>query len=253
MKTLVAIKQVPARDAQFRADGSGRALDESELSFEMNEPDAYALEAALQLRESHAGEVVAVSAGPPRVESALREALAKGADRAIHVVVDDPSRYDTFGLAALLAGAMRAEQPDLVLTGLQSDDLGNGQTGVVLAELLGAAHTTLAVALELDGATLRVKRELEGGWYQRVALTLPAVVSVQSGIHRLRYATLMGIKKAKTKELRTVSPDVEPGPGVRLLRLDEPRRSSDVVWLQGTAEEQAAQLVDRLRTEAHVL
>src|SRR5579884_3680434 len=131
MKIIVSIKQVPVRDSQLRVDGSGRWIDESDLSFEINEPDAYALEEALQLREKHGGEVIALCAGPARATQAIREALAKGADRAIHVLEDNPAALDTLGLARTLAKAAEQEQPDLVLTGLQSDDLGYGQTGVV--------------------------------------------------------------------------------------------------------------------------
>src|SRR5580658_691624 len=130
MKIIVSIKQVPVRDSQLRIDASGRWIQENDLSFEINEPDAYALEEALQLKEKHGGEVIAVSVGPERVASTLREALAKGADRAIHILADSDAlaRSDTLSLAHLLADAIRTESPDLIVTGLQSDDLGLGQT-----------------------------------------------------------------------------------------------------------------------------
>src|SRR5689334_17281483 len=134
MKIIVCIKQVPVRDSQLRVDASGRWVNESDLSFEINEPDAYALEEALQLKEKHGGEVVALCAGPARASQTIREALAKGADRAIHIEDEDLGSLDTLGVAKLLAAAAAAEKPDLVLTGLQSDDLGAGQTGVVMAE-----------------------------------------------------------------------------------------------------------------------
>src|ERR1700729_4630539 len=128
MKILVAVKQVPERDAQVHVAADGKWIDEEDLSYTINEPDAYALEEALQLKEKHGGEVVVVCAGPERVTSTLREALAKGADRAIHVQVDDLASRDTLAVAQLLADAIGAESPDLILTGLQSDDLGLGQT-----------------------------------------------------------------------------------------------------------------------------
>ena len=137
MKILVAIKQVPERDAQVRLGSSGKWIDEADLQFALNEPDAYALEEALQLKEKQGGEVVVVSAGPERVGQTIREALAKGADRAIHIACDDLAERDALGVARLLAAAVQPESPDLVLTGLQSEDLGLGQTGVILAELLG--------------------------------------------------------------------------------------------------------------------
>src|SRR3984957_9625345 len=205
MKIIVAIKQVPVRDSQLRVDASGKWIQEGDLNFEINEPDAYALEEALQLREKHGGEVVALCAGPARAQQTIREALAKGADRAIHVEEPKLPQFDTLGVARLLAGAARPENPDLILTGLQSDDLGSGQTGVVLAELLGLPHSTIIMQVEVEGANLRVKRELEDGWFQHIAMPLPAVLTVQSGINKLRYATLMGIKKAKTKEIKRIT------------------------------------------------
>src|SRR5271155_1385536 len=139
MKIVVAIKQVPVRDSQLRVEASGRWIQESDLSFEINEPDAYALEEALQLKEKHGGEVIALCAGPARAAQTIREALAKGAARAIHIEEETLHKLDTLGVAKLLAEAVKGEKPDLILTGLQSDDLGYGQTGVVLAELLGIA------------------------------------------------------------------------------------------------------------------
>ncbi len=129
MKILVAIKQVPVRDSALRVDSAGRWIDEADLSFEINEPDAYALEEALQLKEKLGGEVVALCAGPARAQQTIREALAKGADRAIHVEQQSMEEFDTLGIARLLAGAASPENADLILTGLQSDDLGSGQTG----------------------------------------------------------------------------------------------------------------------------
>ncbi len=140
------------------------------MSFEINEPDAYALEEALQLKEKLGGEVVALCVGPARAAQTIREALAKGADRAIHVEQGSLEEFDTLGVARLLAGAARPENADLILTGLQSDDLGSGQTGVVLAELLGLPHSTIIMQAAVDGPNIRVKRELEDGWFQHIAM-----------------------------------------------------------------------------------
>ncbi|MDO8942826.1 MAG: electron transfer flavoprotein subunit beta/FixA family protein, partial [Desulfobacterales bacterium] len=205
VKIVVAIKQVPARDSQLRPDADERWIQEGELSWEINEPDAYALEEALQIKDKTGGEVIALCAGPARASQTIREALAKGADRAIHVEDDSVDKLDTLGIARVLARAIESEKPDLVLTGLQSDDLGYGQTGVVLAELLGYAHSTIIMQVEPKGTLIRVKRELEGGWFQFIEMPLPAVLTIQSGISKLRYATLMGIKKAKTKEVRKLT------------------------------------------------
>jgi electron transfer flavoprotein beta subunit len=259
MKILVAIKQVPERDAQIRiasqGDLAGKWIDEDELTYTINEPDAYALEEALQLKEKVGGEVVVLCAGPERVLSTLREALAKGADRALHVEVaaEDLAARDTLGIAQLLADAIKQEQPDLILTGLQSDDLGLGQTGVVVAELLGIPHATIIMQVEKTDTGLRVKRELEDGWFQHVDLPLPALLTIQSGGNKLRYATLMGIKKAKTKETRAVAATAAPAPAITLDRVYPPEKQKKTQMLTGTPSEIATQLVEKLKFEVRVI
>jgi electron transfer flavoprotein beta subunit len=255
MKIIVSVKQVPARDSSLRVNADGKWLDESDLSFEMNEPDAYALEEALQLKEKLDGEVVVISAGPDRAAQTIREALAKGADRAIHIELEDDSTLDALSTARLLAKALESEAPDLILTGLQSDDLGYGQTGVVLAELLGFAHATIVMEVEPLGTTVRVKRELEDGWFQNVVLQLPAVLTIQSGIKKLRYATLMGIKKAKTKEVKTL-PAAQLVAGTKAADFEKvylPQRSKQSQILTGDPKEVAKQLVEKLKFEARVI
>lgn len=244
------------RDSVLQVDASGKWIRESELSFEVNEPDAYALEEALQLKERYGGEVIALCVGPARVSQAIREALAKGADRAIHVESDDLGAADSLGIARLLASAIRSEQPDLVLTGLQSDDLGYGQTGVIMAELLGFPHSTIIMQVEAAGSSVRVKRELENGWFQWMELPLPAVLTIQSGISKLRYATLMGIKKARTKEVKRLSAAELGGLAAPVLSVEKvylPQKTKETQMLDGTPAEAAAALVEKLRFEARVL
>lgn len=256
MKIVVAIKQVPSRDSQLRVDDAGRWIQENDLNFEINEPDAYALEEGLQLKEKNGGEVIALCLGPARAGSTIREALAKGADRAIHIEEENGASLDTLDVARLLAKAIEPEKPDLILTGLQSDDLGYGQTGVVLAELLGWAHSTIIMQVEVTGSGIRVKRELEAGWFQHIAMPLPAVLTIQSGISKLRYASLMGIKKAKTKEVRRLTLtelQVQPASRVNLERVYLPQKSKQTQLLEGPAKEVAAKLVEKLKFEARVL
>jgi electron transfer flavoprotein beta subunit len=261
MKIVVAIKQVPARDSQLRIASSGKWIDEADLSYEINEPDAYALEAGLEFKEAHGGEVVAVCAGPARVAQTIREALAKGADRAIHIQEEDPAALDPLATARLLAAALRSEAADLILTGLQSDDLGYGQTGAILAELLGLPHATLVMHVEKRDGGIRVKRELEDGWFQHVEMPLPALLAIQSGISKLRYATLMGIKKAKTKQVRRVmaadlgvaGPAGAPAASVIVDRLYLPQHTKRTQLFEGTPQQAAAQLVEKLRFEARVI
>src|SRR5919204_5193563 len=205
MRIAVCIKQVPTREWQPRLNDDKTWIREADASFEMNEPDAYALEEALRLKEKHGGEVVVCSAGPARVAQVIREALARGADRAIHVEDDGLASADAFVTSAALAAAMQDEKFDLILTGLQSDDQGFAQVGVILAEKLGLPHATIIMEVQAQDTTLRVKRELEGGWFQWVGMPLPAVLTIQSGINQLRYATLKGIMAAKKKEVRKVA------------------------------------------------
>ncbi len=256
MKIIVAIKQVPERDAQVRIDAAGKWIEESDVQFSMNESDAYALEEALQLKEKHGGEVVVLSAGPERVGTTIREALAKGADRAIHLDAGNLAELDSLAVARLLAEAIRPESPDLVLTGLQSDDLGLGQTGVILAELLGLPHASLILTVEKTDTGLKVKRELESGWFQTIELPLPALLTIQSGGSKLRYATLMGIKRAKTKELRRVAASDLPAPAAPLAVLESvalPQKQRSTQILPGTPKEAAAALVEKLKFEVRVL
>ncbi len=256
MKIIVAIKQVPVRDSQLRVDSTGKWIQEDDLSFEINEPDAYALEEALQLKEKHGGEVVALCAGPSRATQTIREALAKGADRAIHIEDNDLKGLDTLGIAHLLAAAVKTENPDLILTGLQSDDLGYGQTGVVLAELLGTPHATIIMQVEKQDGRIKVKRELEDGWFQYMEMPLPAVLTIQSGINKLRYATLMGIKKAKSKEIKTI-PIAQLGPAPQatavLERVYVPQKTKQTQIFEGDARTVAAQLVEKLKFEVRVI
>src|SRR5690242_5191197 len=256
MKIAVCIKQVPTREWQPRLNDARTWIREQDASYEMNEPDAYALEEGLRLKEKHGGEVVVCSAGPARVQQVIREALARGADRAIHVEDDGLAAADAFVVAAALATAMMDEKFDLVLTGLQSDDQGFAQTGVVLAERLGLPHATIIMDVQAADGTLRVKRELEGGWFQWVAMPTPAVLTIQSGINQLRYATLKGIMAAKKKEVRKVPPSLPAGASVarqKIVNLYVPEKSKKTQILSGSPAEAAKELVRKLREEARVL
>ena len=252
MKIAVCIKQVVTREWQLRVNDQKTWIRDQDASFELNEPDAYALEEGLRLKEKHGGEVVVCCAGPARATQVIREALARGADRAIHVEDDALATADAHAIAEALAGAIRSEQVDLVLTGLQSDDQGFGQVGVVLAEKLGIPHATIIMEVQVNGPALRVKRELEGGWFQWVGLPLPALLTIQSGINQLRYATLKGIMSAKKKEIKKAA--VAPAQlSQRITNLYFPEKGKQTQMLQGTPAEAAKELVKRLREEARAL
>jgi electron transfer flavoprotein beta subunit len=256
MKIVVAVKQVPARDSQLRVNGEGTWIQDSDLNYEINEPDAYALEEGLQLKEKHGGEVVVLCAGPARAATTIREALAKGADRALHIEEEDLSSADPLALAKLMAKALEQEKPDLILTGLQSDDFGYGQTGVILAELMGLPSATIIMSVEAGDSAIKVKRELENGWFQHVEMALPALLTMQSGSNKLRYATLMGIKKSKSKEIKRLTASELGGIAAASVKLDRiylPERSKKSQIFEGAPKEAAAQLVEKLRFEARVL
>ena len=253
MKIAVCLKQVITRETHVRPNASATWIREDGASWALNEPDAFALEEGLRLKETHGGEVVVVSAGPARVCQVLREALARGADRAIHVQDDALGTADAWAGALAVADAVKAEAFDIVLTGLQSDDQGHGQFGPVLAERLGMPHSTIIMEVQIDGGALRAKRELEGGWFQYVSMPLPALLTIQSGINQLRYATLKGIMAAKKKDVRVVAPPAPVAPRVKVVALSVPQKSKQTAMITGSPQEAARELVRRLREEARAL
>lgn len=255
MNIIVCIKQVPAKDAPLSI--AGNWIKESDIGFEMNEPDSYALEEALRLKEKHGGEVVALSMGPERVKQTIKEALAKGADRGIHIADDNFAQLDPLTSAKSLAAAIQREKVDLILTGLQSDDQGFGQTGVLLAALLDRPHATIIMAIEVqDGGKLKLKRELEAGWFQWIECPSPAVLSIQSGINKVRYATLKGIMAAKKKEIATIAREslgISGEPTQRVEKIYVPTKTKKTEFLTGTPKEMAVKLVEKLKFEARVI
>jgi electron transfer flavoprotein beta subunit len=257
MKIVVMMKQVANKDAILRINKEGKWIEEADLSFEVSESDGYALEEALRVREKLGGEVIVCSMGAGRVKSVIKDALARGADRAIHVAGDNLGHLSPYAAASALAEAIRDEKPDLIMTGLQSDDYGYGQTGVILAELLGLPHATIVIELDASGDKLRVKRELESGWYQWYSMPLPALLTIQSGISQIRYATLKGIMAAKKKEIKEVSPSAEITERPNHQRIEKiylPQKTKQTQLLgNGDAKAGAVELAQKLHTEARVI
>ena len=254
MNIIVCIKQVPAKDAPLQI--AGNWIREADIGFEMNEPDSFALEEALRLKEKHGGEVVALSMGPDRVKQTIKEALAKGADRGIHVADDKFFTLDPLGSARSIAAALQKEKFELILTGLQSDDHGFGQTGVLLAGMLNLPHATIIMQIGVQDGKMKLKRELEAGWFQWMECPLPAVLSIQSGINKVRYATLKGIMAAKKKEITVISREslgVSAELTQRIERIYVPQKTKKTEFLTGTPKEAAAKLVEKLKFEARVL
>ena len=259
MKILVCLKQVPSRDAILRVNAASTWIEEADIGYEVNEPDVYALEEGLRLKEKLGGEVVVCTLGPARAGQAIKEALAKGADRALHLEDAAFSNLDAHATAKALAAAIRQENPDLVLTGLQSDDFGFAQTGVILAENLGLPHSTIVMEIQTEGGHLKVKRELEGGWFQWIEMPLPAVLTIQSGINKPRYATLKGIMSAKNKPVQKLTAqdlglDAEAlKPRQMISRIYIPAKTAQTEFIDGSPKEIAERLVDKLKNEARVI
>ena len=260
MNIVVCLKQVPKKDSILRIAADQKWIDERDISYEMSEADAYALEEALRQKEKHGGEVIVISLGPERVRQSIKEALAKGADRAIHL--SDPlfeAATDAPAVASALAAALKDEKYDLILTGLQSDDYGFAQVGLILAEHLGLASATIAMEVQPEAGSVRVKRELESGWFQWVKVPMPAVLTIQSGINQLRYATLKGIMAAKKKEIRDVkaadlgltADDLKPAQIIERAYLPEKTKRTEMI--EGRPAEAAAKLVEKLRFDARVI
>ena len=252
MKIAVLVKQVPGSESPLNIDSSEKGLDESQVTYITNESDNYAIEEALQICDKlEEGEVVIISMGPQRVQKAIREALAKGGHRAIHINTNTSASSDPLVTASALASIMKDEKFDLIFSGLQSDDLGFGQTGVVLGEMLEMSTATLAMSTEVAEGKIRVKRELESGYFQWITMTLPASISVQSGCNTPRYPSLKGIMGAKKKEITEVQFDeIDTFQSVK--RLYSPSNSKETVMIEGSTENIVEKLVDVLKNEIKI-
>jgi electron transfer flavoprotein beta subunit len=197
------MKQVPDMESHFKPNGGGTWYDEANLAWRMNEYDEYAVEEAVRLKEQ-LGEVpdlTVLSIGPDRVGEALKKALAMGCDRAVHIQDPTPHTKDPWQTASIIAAFAKDKDFDLIFTGMQSQDRGSAQVGVMVAEILGIACATTLVGFSYDNGTVTAKRELEGGVKGVVTLSTPAVVTCQLGLNVPRYPTLPNIMKAKKKEL----------------------------------------------------
>jgi electron transfer flavoprotein beta subunit len=255
MKILVCIKQVPHADARLDVNGAGTWIQEENIKFEINPYDQNALEAALQLKDKDASaEVVVVSIGPERVTQSLRTALGMGADRAVHVKDTAADGSDPLGVAKILAAVAKAESPDLVFAGFMSDDGNIAAVGPMLATLLGIPHTTTAVSFVKNGS-IKVERELEGGALEVVELSTPCLVTTQTGMNQVRYASLKGIMAAKKKpiDVKTVADLGLAGQvgaaaaKVKIEKLYTPPKGQGAEILSGSADEVVGKLVGKIK------
>jgi len=260
MKIVVCAKEVSSRETRYEINPEGKWIEEGNISFEISECDEYALEEGLKLKEKHGGEVTILTVGQSRAEKIMRKGLAMGADRGLLVIDEEKQADSPYVIASALAEALRNEEFDLILTGTQSDDLGNAQTGVMLAELLGLPHATIVMQIEVDQEkrSLRALREMESGWSQWLEMPLPALLSVQAGISAIRYPSLKGIMQAKKKEITQIelaSLGLDPSvlPRLELQHLYSPRQDRKAELLEGAPEDVVEQLIDKLKKEAKVL
>ena len=256
MKIAVLVKQVPGSESALPINGSSNWIDESSVTFVMNPPDNYALEEALLIKEKKGeGEVVIVSMGPLRVQKVIREGLAKGADRGIHIEEDDQIETDPLLISQRFTNVLMEENFDLILTGLQSDDAGMGQTGVLVGEMLGLSTATLAIEMNVLDDKIRIKRELESGWFQWIELPLPASISIQSGLNTPRYPSLKGIMGAKKKEIRSVhASNLSNNERVQLIdSAFIPKASKETETIKGDADYIVERIVSILKSEIRVI
>lgn len=256
MKIAVLVKQVPGSETALPILGNHSWIDEEQVSFVMNPPDTFAIEEALLIKERTGdGEVVIVSMGPARAQKVIREGLAKGADRGIHLEEDGQIQTDPLSIAKSISSILKDENFDLVLTGLQSDDTGMGQTGVLIGEMLGMSTGTLVMETDVQDNAIRVKRELESGWFQWVRLPLPASISIQSGLNTPRYPSLRGIMGAKKKEIKVVSLSDHQSDSISqsIEKVFVPQASKQTEVIEGDADAAVMRILEILKSDIKVL
>ena len=257
MKICVLIKQVPDKDTSYKINDDDLSINTSDISFVTNESDNYALEEALQLKEKYNGEVVVYTFGPESSKQVLKDALSKGADRAVHISNEDYFELDILSISKIFCNVIEKESFDLILSGLQSDDSGNGQLGILLAEMLKFTHASLVMETDFDGSgDIKVKRELENGWFQWSKLQLPASITIQSGINTPRYASLMGIMSMKKKPLDELSKEdigLDIVSQAEIKKLCFPPKDKKTIFIEGDVENMTNEIVNVLKNEIKII
>lgn len=255
MKIAVLVKQVPGSESSLPIKDDQKWIDESVASYVMNPPDNYAIEEALLIKEKLGeGEVVIVSKGPERIQKVIREGLAKGADRAIHLK-EDTMATDPLNIAKSFSTVLKKENFDLIFTGLQSDDTGMGQTGVLIGEMLGTSTATLVIETDIQENKIKVKRELESGWFQWVTLPLPASISIQSGLNNPRYPSLKGIMGAKRKEIKVIpeNEDINRNQFQEIDKIFVPKTDKKTEFIDGDTDKSVTRIIEILKSEIKVI
>lgn len=256
MKILVCIKQVPDMESKFKVDAAGTWYDNADLAWRMNEYDEYAVEQAVQLKEQLGeGDITVLSIGPDKVKEAMKKALAMGCDRGVHVSDDTVSSKEPYQIGSIIAAFAGDQGFDVIFTGMQSQDRGSGQVGVLVGELLGVPSVTTVVSFEFEGGSVTAKRELEGGIKAVVNVATPALFTCQLGLNTPRYPTLPNIMKAKKKELLTIPVDdlLNVDPRQQTTALYFPEKKGGGLVLEGEVGDLADQLVQILKEKTTVL
>jgi len=259
MKIAVLMKQVPNEDAAIKIDSGSNSIIEDNVTFITNEPDTYGLEEALQMKDNmdNIDEVLVCTMGPESAQQTIKDALAKGADRGIFINNPDQKYQDPLYRAQIVAKALEKENVDIVLSGLQSDDDGYAQMGILIAEILNMNHASLVMGAEfIDNETVKVKRELENGWFQWSELKLPISLTIQSGLNQPRYASLKGIMGVKKKTIDSYSVadlNIEGSSQTELIKLFNPEKTKVTEYIEGSNEEIVEKLVHILKNEIKVI
>lgn len=256
MNILVCIKQVPDMESKFKVAAEGTWYDNQDLAWRMNEYDEYAVEQAVQLREKVAGaDLTVLSIGSEKVKETMKKALAMGCDRGAHVADDQAWNKEPYQIAAIIAEFARDKNFSVIFTGMQSQDRGSGQVGILVAEMLGMASVSTVVDFTYSDGVIEAKRELEGGIKAKVRVQTPAVVTCQLGLNTPRYPTLPNIMKAKKKELISfpVADLLKVEPRMATEKMFFPEKKGGGIILEGEAGELADRLISILKDKTTVL
>ena len=243
-------------ESKFKIDSAGTWYDTTELAWRMNEYDEYAVEQAVQLKEQTGdGDITVLCIGSDRVKETMKKALAMGCDRGVHI--DDAANWtkDALTNSAMIAEYAKEQNFDCIFTGMQSQDRGSGQTGILLAEMLGLPCVTTIVDFSIDDGEITVKRELEGGAKAIVQVRTPAVFTCQLGLNSPRYPTLPNIMKAKKKELLTISAAQlqKITPRQQTVNMYFPAKKGGGLILEGDSAQLADRLIAILKDKTSVL
>lgn len=256
MKILVCIKQVPDMESKFKIDASGTWYDNVDLAWRMNEYDEYAVEQAVRLKEQLGdGDITVMCVGSDKVKETMKKALAMGCDRGVHVADDNVSGKEPYEIASIIATFAEDKGFDTIFTGMQSQDRGSGQVGVLVAEMLSFPCVTTIVDFAYQDGQVAAKRELEGGIRAMVKVSTPALFTCQLGLNKPRYPTLPNIMKAKKKELLSLAIDdlLQVEPRQQTTTLYFPEKKGGGLILEGDAPDLADQLITILKEKTSVL